>query len=112
VDMSVLPGEVVWARPDVSVGREQAGRRPAVVVSNASFHDAITTLVLVVPVTSVDREWGNHVALAGSHDLPDRSFAMTEQVRVMARERIVARAGSVDDATLETIREWLRAYLV
>lgn len=111
MDVSVLPGEVVWVRPDVSVGREQAGRRPAVVVSNDSFHDAITTLVLIAPVTSVDRGWDNHVRLGGSHDLPASSFAMTEQVRVISRERIVGRAGSVDDTTLDSIREWLRAYL-
>lgn len=111
MDLSLLPGEVFWARPDPGVGREQAGRRPVVVVSNELFHDAVTTLVLVVPVSSVDRGWDNHVPLAGSHGLDVPSYAMTEQVRVVSRERLAGRLGAVDDATLAAIRGWIRDYL-
>jgi mRNA interferase MazF len=111
VDLSLLPGEVFFARPDPAVGREQAGRRPVVVVSNELFHDAVTTLALVVPVTSVDRRWDNHIRLAGSHGLDAMSFAMTEQVRVVSRARLDRRLGAVDSATLEAIREWVRDYL-
>ena len=54
-------GELWWAAPDPSVGRERAGRRPVLVISNARYHDAVTMLVVTVPVTSVDRHWPNHV---------------------------------------------------
>lgn len=111
MELSLLPGEVLWARPDPGVGREQAGRRPVVVVSNELFHEAVTTLTLVVPVTSVDRQWDNHVELRGSHGLGSRSFAMTEQVRVVSRERLDGRLGAVDRATLDAIRSWIRDYL-
>lgn len=108
MDVSVLPGEVLWARPTTVVGREQAGRRPVVVVSNQRFHDTVTTLALVVPVTTVDRGWDNHVALVGA-DVA--GFAMTEQVRAISRDRFDGRLGAVADETLDAIRTWLGDYI-
>ncbi len=102
--VSVVPGEVLWASPTPTVGREQAGRRPVVVVSNQLFHEAVTTLALVVPVTSVDRGWDNHVPLVGADVL---GYAMTEQVRAISRDRIDGRLGAVDDETLDAIRGWI-----
>lgn len=109
--MTVLPGEVLRLRPAPTIGREQTGWRPVVVVSNELFHETVTTLVLVVPVTSVDRGWDNHVALSGTHGLPTASFAMTEQVRVASRDRIVGRSGLVDTDTLTEIRRWVTDYM-
>lgn len=76
-----------------------------------AFHDTITTLALVVPVSSTDRGWENHVALRGEHGLACASYAMTEQVRAISRERFAGRAGMVDAATLSEIRQWIVDYL-
>lgn len=109
--MSLVAGQVYWGVPDPSVGREQAGRRPMVIVSGAGYHDAVTTLALVVPVTSVDRGWDNHVELRGPAGLGEPSFAMTEQVRVISRRRLDALIGAVDDETLASIRWWVHEFL-
>ncbi|SYZ34461.1 toxin MazF [Propionibacterium australiense] len=53
--VNLAAGQVHWARPDPGVGREQTGRRPVVVVSGDPYHEIATTLVITVPVTSVDR---------------------------------------------------------
>ena len=109
------PGEIVWVVLDSVVreqvvGREQSGRRPAVVVSSRAHISIADTLVIVVPVTSVDRGWSNHVLLRG--DVLDRaSWAMTEQVRTISRRRVVGRAGQVDPKTLAEIRQWLSDFL-
>lgn len=104
------PGAVVWVSPEIAVGREQAGRRPALVVAGSDYLATVDTLAIVVPVTTVDRGWPNHVPVVGT-DLPQASWAMTEQVRTVSRERIVARAGSADGPTLLAIRRWLRDFL-
>lgn len=44
-------GDVVWLSFDPQAGHEQAGRRPAVVLS-PSFYNRSSGLALVVPVTS------------------------------------------------------------
>lgn len=108
----IVPGQVYWVRPDVTIGREQAGRRPAVIVSGTGYLEAVTTLVWAMPVTSVDRGWDNHVELAGATGLTRASFAMTEQLRVISRERLDGLLGTVDDVTLQRIRDWIRDFLV
>ncbi len=107
----IVAGQVYWIAPDATVGREQAGRRPAVVVSGSGFHSAATTLAWAVPVTSTDRGWDNHVELTGPTGLTARSFAMTEQLRVVSRERLDGLIGAVDDATLTAIRRWITDFL-
>lgn len=110
--MELSPGEVWWAAPDPSVGREQTGRRPVVIISNADYLDAVTTLALVCPVTTTGRGWPNHVLLSAASGLDQPSYAMTEQIKVISRERLVLRAGSITDACLEDIRQWVRDFLV
>ena len=106
----LAPGDLVWVAPDATVGREQAGRRPAVVVSGIDYLNTVETLAIVVPVTSVDRAWPNHVPL-GDVELPQRSWAMTEQVRTISRERIVERVGRIEAFTLQAMRVWIRDFL-
>ncbi len=101
-------GEVVWVAPDPTVGREQAGRRPAVVVCGADYLAAVDTLAIVVPVTSVDLGWPNHIPILGV-PLPQPSWAMTEQVRTISRTRVTGALGP--DETLSDIRMWIRDFL-
>lgn len=70
----------------------------------------MTTLVLAVPLTSRDRGWPNHV-LIDAPSLGQPSFAMTEQVRVVSRGRLVSLVDTVSAATLRAVREWIREYL-
>jgi mRNA interferase MazF len=103
-------GDVVWVSPEVTVGREQASRRPALVISGSEYLTTVDTLAIVVPLTSVDRGWPNHVLIEGA-TLPRPSWAMTEQVRTISRERIVDRDGSVTAGTVAAVRIWIRDFL-
>lgn len=107
----IQPGQLWWASPDPSTGREQAGRRPVLIVSNLDFHTTITTLVLVVPLTTVDRGWPNHVAAPPGTGLTHPSWAMTEQVRAISRNRLDALIGQVDTEMLGRVRHWIADYL-
>lgn len=109
--VDLVEGAVVWMEFDPVRGREQGGHRPAVVVSTQEYLDTATTLAIVLPVTSRDRGWRNHAPLTGRTGLPSPSWAMTEQPRTIARERIVRVVGVVDDRCLEEARIYLRDYL-
>jgi mRNA interferase MazF len=105
-------GAVVWVDLSPTRGREQHGQRPALVVASRGYLDSVPDLVIVVPVTSVDRGWPHHVAVTGDRTgLAKASFAMTEQSRTISRERIVRRAGVVDADTLMAVDEWLRDFV-
>jgi mRNA interferase MazF len=107
---ALMPREVVWVAPEIVVGREQAGRRPALVVAGAEHLQIVDTLALVVPITTVDRGWPNHIEMIGT-ELGHRSWAMSEQIRTISRERVVGRAGHANDATLAAVRSWLADFL-
>jgi mRNA interferase MazF len=106
----LAPGDIWWAELDPVRGREQSGRRPVLVVSSAEYLRAVTTLVIVVPITTVDRSWPNHIGL-GDCGLPKPSWAMTEQPRTLSRERLVGQAGRVGRATLAQVRSWLSDFV-
>lgn len=108
-DGEIGPGDVVWCELDPTEGREQGGRRPVLVVSSIDYLDVVDTLAIIVPVTSSDRGWTNHVALSGEGRLA--GFAMTEQVRSVARSRLHGKLGRVDVATLGTCTRLIRAFL-
>jgi mRNA interferase MazF len=96
-DEALNAGDVVWVQPEIAVGREQAGRRPALVVASEAYLQPVDTLALVVPITSVTRGWPNHIMVVGAQ-LEKRSWAMSEQVRTISRDRVVGRAGRASDA--------------
>lgn len=65
-------------------------------------------MAIVIPVTSRDRGWPNHVALTGRTGLNEDSWAITEQPCTIARERITRMVGAVDDDCLTEVRLYLR----
>lgn len=105
-------GSVVWLDLDPVRGREQSGHRPALVIASAGYLSRATTIAIVLPVTTTDRGWPNHIRLRGdSLTLERPSFAMTEQPRTIDRGRITSEAGAVDARTLREIDVWLRDFL-
>jgi mRNA interferase MazF len=109
--MNLLTGDVVWADLGEARGRVQAGRRPAVVVASNAYLAIAATLAMVVPVSTRDRGWPNHVPLTGPTGLGSPSFALTEQIRVIDRGSIVRAAGSIDENCLRQIRLYLQDFL-
>jgi mRNA interferase MazF len=91
------PWQVWWADLDPVLGKEQAGRRPVVIVSSV-FHLALTryALVTALPLTTRQRPgWEHHVPV----EIPGKpaSYVLTEQVRTFASRRL---AGDRPIATL------------
>jgi len=105
-------GGILWVDLSPAQGREQQGCRPALVICNDDYLLAVPELVIVVPLTSVDRGWPHHVAVSGPRTgLSKASFAMTEQPRTISRHRVVRQSGRADPATLEQVSRWLRDFL-
>ncbi|MGH3541706.1 MAG: type II toxin-antitoxin system PemK/MazF family toxin [Mycobacterium sp.] len=102
----------MWVSLDPTVGHEQAGTRPAVIVASSGYLQAVRGLAIVVPATTTNRRWPHHVRLSGpALTLPRPTFAMTEQPRTISRNRIVDDAGRVDAQCLDAIRRWLDDFL-
>lgn len=90
------------------VGREQAERRPVVVVSAADFSDLVPDLVLAVPLTTRDRGLPHHIPVSG---LPQPSWALCEQVRAVSISRLGKVLGTAQPGTLNEIHRILAVFL-
>lgn len=55
-------GDVIWLEFDPQAGREQSGRRPAVVISPSNYNKAVS-LALVCPITSRSKNYPFEVKL-------------------------------------------------
>ncbi|MDQ2846206.1 MAG: type II toxin-antitoxin system PemK/MazF family toxin [Actinomycetota bacterium] len=104
-------GAVAWASLVPVRGREQGGHRPVVIVASRGYLDTVTTLALVVPITTTDRGWPNHIRLTGDVGLDVPCWAMTEQLRTISRTRLTRVSGQLSEGCLRDIRTWLADFL-
>lgn len=71
-------GDLVWLTFDPQAGHEQAGRRPALVLSPASYNKA-SGLALVCPITSKNKGYPFDVELPA--DLSISGFIQADQLK-------------------------------
>ena len=71
-------GDLIWTDFDPCIGREQSGRRPALVVSPGDFC-RVTEFAIVCPITSRIRPFGTSVVLPMG--LPVSGEILTSHVR-------------------------------
>jgi len=101
-------GDVWIADLDPTRGHEQAGRRPAVVVSVDLFNHGPAGLVIIVPLTSRDRRIPTRVEVNPPEGgLTRASFAKCEDIRSVSTERLCRRVGRVTTETLAEIEDRL-----
>jgi mRNA interferase MazF len=100
---------VWWLDLDPTAGREQAGQRPALVVSSR-FHLALTggALISVLPMTTRERPGWDHrirIAIPGRRD----GYIITEQVRTVSHDRLTGSAASyrLTDQQIAAVRRVL-----
>ena len=97
---------------DSARGREQGGRRPVVVVSHQRY-SVIPGLFLAVPLTSTDRGLRHHVAVPAheASGLARASYAMTEQIRALAYDRIERQLGAVNQDGMNQISRYVHLFI-
>lgn len=84
----ILRGEIRWADLSPGQGREQAGRRPVLILSHDVFNERSGT-VIAMAITSQSQKAGFPLTMEiASKGLPKRSWVKISQVRTLAVERI------------------------
>lgn len=105
-------GEVWLADLNPIRGREQAGRRPVLVVPVDAFNHSRADLAVVVPVTSTLRGIPFHVRVEPPEGgLSNPSELLCEAVRSVSRQRLVECWGTILPATQAAVDDWLRILL-
>ncbi len=105
-------GEIWLVDLNPVCGHEQAGGRPALVVSVDGFNHGPAGLVIVIPITTKDMGIPLHVGVFQPEGgLNEQSFIKCEDVRSVAKERLVRCLGRVEEGTLAEVEDRLRILL-
>ena len=105
-------GEVWNIDLDPQVGREQAGTRPALVISHDRFNQLPNGLHIVVPITGTDRRLPHHISVIPPEGgLTKPSQIMCDQVKAQSIDRFRERRGVVDDGTLRRVQVIIAAFI-
>jgi len=103
----ILRGEIRWADLNPTRGREQAGQRPVLILSQDVFNDRSGT-VIAVALTSQPQRAGFPLTLElQSKGLPKKSWVKISQIRTLAVERVGPRLGKVSPEELAQVIEGL-----
>lgn len=103
----LLRGEIRWADLNPVRGREQAGRRPVLILSHDIFN-ARSGTVIAAALTSQPPRAGFPLTLElQSVRLPQRSWVKVSQLRTLATERIGRKLARVSEDELAQVVEGL-----
>ncbi len=105
-------GEIWFLNLDPAKGREQAGRRPALILSVDLFNHGPADLVVVIPLTSKSKGIPFHVQIKPPEgDLKQDSFIKCEDIRSVSKERLMQKLGAVTPKTMEAVEYRVRVLL-
>ncbi|MGG6264970.1 type II toxin-antitoxin system PemK/MazF family toxin [Leptolyngbya sp. AN03gr2] len=103
----ILRGEIWWADLNPVRGREQAGIRPVLIISQDTFNQRSGT-VIALAVTSQEPKAAFPLTLElTSAQLPKRSWVKISQIGTLSTERLDTKISSVSAEELEQIIEGL-----
>ncbi len=100
-------GDIVWISFDPQAGHEQAGHRPAVVLSPAAYNSK-TSLMLCCPMTTRIKNYPFEVLIAGASP----SAVLADQIKSLDwKKRRAKRKGTISAPELAEVRAKLRALI-
>ena len=110
--MDVARGDIWLIYLDPTRGKEQAGNRPALIVSDDRLNQSEAGLVIVVPLTSRDTGIDSHVPLdPAQDDIKAASYAACEQIRAISKERLKKKWGTASAGKIAQVEQSLRFLL-
>ena len=110
--IEVRTGEIWLAQLDPTVGHEQGGRRPVLIVSSNGLHSLPIDMIVVVPLTGHDRGLVTQPQISNPESGLSRvSFARPEDMRAIDARRLQRRLGMVNPTELAEVRKVLRYFL-
>ena len=107
-EFKIKRGNVFIADLDPTVGSEQYGRRPVVILSN-DLNNKYSSTILVAPLTKILKKTKlpTHIMIRKNYFLKYDSLILLEQIRTIDKSRLVSYKGKVDSSTLEKINNGL-----
>jgi len=85
-------------------GHEQSGVRPGLIISADIFNQGASGLVIAVPITTKHKRISTHVRIDPPEGgLDETSYAKSEEVRSISKERLLRYRGRASAPTLRAV---------
>lgn len=103
----ILRGDIFWADLEPIRGREQAGKRPVLVISHEIFNSHSGT-VIAIAITSQPQRAGFPLTYElPAKLLPKPSWVKISQIRTLSTERLTHRLAHLEEAEVNRMIEGL-----
>lgn len=107
-----IRGDVWRLALDPTIGHEQAGTRPCLVVSVDRLNHGPAGVVMILPITSTNRRVPSHVEVNPPEGgLKNTSYIKCEDLRSVSKKRFIKRLGSIEASTVMEVELRLRLLL-
>jgi mRNA interferase MazF len=104
----ILRGDIVWANLDPTIGNEQAGKRPVLILSHTVFNENSGT-VIAVALTGKEQKAGFPLSLEiNSKNLPKKSWIKISQIRTLSVKRLGEKITHLKEEELNSVIEGLK----
>ena len=99
----ILRGDIIWADLNPTIGHEQSGLRPILVLSHEVFNKKSGT-VIAVAITSQSQKAGFPLTLKLEETkLPKQSWVKISQIRTLSTKRLKKKLGIAQTEELDLI---------
>lgn len=106
--VAVKPGDIIWVDFQPRVGREQSGRRPALVISHADYNKKVG-MVICCPITSKQK---NHLFEVPLESGSISGVVLVDQLKsIDLVARNASKAAAVDKRTLLEVKNRVKTLL-
>ncbi len=97
-------GEIYWVKLNPTVGREQGGKRPCVIISGNSMNKKIE-LLIVCPISSQLKFYPGSffVEKNNNNNLKNDSEILTFQIKTISKSRVGKKIGKITDEQLNQV---------
>lgn len=105
-------GQVYFADLSPSIGSEQGGCRPCLILQNNTGNAHSTTVIIAPMTTQIKNNLPTHVAVSSEDCCLDiNTTILLEQIRTIDKSRIQSFVGRLSDSTMNKVDEALRISL-
>jgi mRNA interferase MazF len=94
-------GDIYFANLDGTIGSEQGGGRPVVIIQNNKGNDHAPTVIVAAMTSKHKPSLPTHVVVR--ENVKVTSLVLCEQIRTIDKSRLERKLGSVSEETLKKI---------
>lgn len=111
IDFIPKQGDIVWLNFNPTIGHEQNGKRPAVIISNNKTLKYINNVAIVCPISTTNSKFPLHIELEEESN-KIKGFVLCEQMKTVDLDARNAKlAGHIKEFNLLKVLDCIKAQI-